>query len=115
MLKMKMTKKRAVRWMNAGLVAGIALALNVSIRHHEVTMEQVPAPEYVHPATIETGVDKMLKSGECWTGGEGHPLPTRVIYNGKVRGPKMVDKTLKAIFEGADNGINPELISAYCK
>jgi tetrahydromethanopterin S-methyltransferase subunit D len=103
--------------MSALLIFGINMAIGTSIRTHEPVMVSPPAtaPAEIEPATADTKVEAMLKSGECWTGGEGHPLPTRVVYAGELRGAKMVDKTLKALFDGADNGVDPKLISAYCK
>lgn len=108
--------------LNAILLIGIGQALRVSIVAHEPTMVTPPAqPQKIEAAAVDPAIEAMLDSGECWNGkapkdASGNViLPTRVIYAGEVRGSKMVDKTLQAIFNDADNGINPKLVSAYCK
>lgn len=101
--------------LNAILLIGIGQALRVSIIAHEPTMVTPPAqPQKIEAAAVDPKVEAMLKSGECWTEGD-HDFPTRVVYAGEVRGSKMVDKALKAIFEDASNGVDPKLVSAFCK
>lgn len=102
--------------LNAILLIGIGQALRVSIIAHEPTMVTPPAqPQQIEAVAVDPAMEKMLESGECWTEGEGHPFPTRVIYKGEMRGTKMVDRVLKHLFEDADNGINPNFVNAFCK
>lgn len=115
-------RDKTARFFSGALLAGVAGAIAISISSHSPTLEYAPvAPYTIEASSVDPAIERMLDKGECWVGEGpkdkwGNPImPTRVIYAGEVRGSKMVDKTLKAIFNDAANGIDPKLVSAYCK
>lgn len=84
---------------------------------------RISNPVPTESATIPgmSQMQSMIDSGECWRGGEGHPLPSRVWLksydrnSGAVyvlRGESAVSDALEQLFEGVNHDIEP---AAFCK
>lgn len=56
--------------------------------------------------------ERLYIPDNCWTGGEGHPLPDHVIYDNKLYGPHMTQRALDSLF--GDGKLDTSKINAFC-
>lgn len=93
------------------LLFGSALVL-IAFLGPQPALERVDRPS-VAPIAGEAQMGAMIESGACWTGGEGHPVPSRVwvreaagnTHAYVLRGERVVGLALEQMFEGADHDV----------
>lgn len=87
----------------ATLTAVILVMVYMSIQSETVgEIKPYPSPEKTIPKN-------------CWNGGAGHPYPSRVKYNGEMRGQKVVDSLIGEMFGNRPGPYNTNLVEYFCK
>lgn len=68
--------------------------------------------ESANPLETNQAPRELYIPDNCWTGGQGHPLPDHVIYDNRLYGPHMTDRALDSLF--GDGKLDTSKINAFC-
>lgn len=107
-----MTLKRALRGAvvrSVLMVAALGLGYGVVSVTHDATPRPMPASP-ADPTPAASAAQALAQGERCWSGGDGHPIPSKVIYrkgdgDWRLGGRAAVGRALGQIFDGQDAGM----------